>query len=55
MGPPWFGQGTDAQTTLSDLLSLDVLVSPLGATVGAAWEGYIDTIITSALNALFTC
>ena len=50
MGPPWFEQGTDAQTTLSDLLSFDVLVSPSGATVGAAWEGHIPYQSTSDLT-----
>ena len=35
MGPPWCGQGTVSHTTLSDLLSTDVLASPPGASVGA--------------------
>ena len=35
MGPPWSGQGTVPHTTVSDLLSTDVLVSPPGAPVGA--------------------
>ena len=35
MGPPWCGQGTIPHTTLSDLLSTDVLASPPGALVGA--------------------
>ena len=38
IGPPWYGQGTVPHTTLSDLLSTDVLVSPPGAPVGAAGE-----------------
>ena len=35
MGPPWCGQGTVPHTTLSDLLSTIVLLSPSGAIVGA--------------------
>ena len=38
MGPLWCGQGTVPHTTLSDLLSTDVLVSPTGAPVGAGEE-----------------
>ena len=34
MGPLWSGQGTVPHTTVSDLLSTDVLVSPPGALVG---------------------
>ena len=35
MGPLWSGQGTVPHTTVSDLLSTDVLVSVPGAPVGA--------------------
>ena len=38
MGPLWCGQGTVPHTTLSDLLSTDMLVSPSGAPVGAEEE-----------------
>ena len=38
MGPLWSGQGTVPHTTVSDLLSTDVLVSPLGALVEAELE-----------------
>ena len=38
MGPLCCGQGTVPHTTLSDLLSTDVLVSPPGAPVGAGEE-----------------
>ena len=43
MGPPWCGQGTVSHTTLSDLLSTDVLVSPPGAPVGAGEETYVNS------------
>ena len=36
--PPWCGQGTVPHSTLSDLLSTVVLVSPPGAPVGAGEE-----------------
>ena len=38
MGPLWSGQGTVPHTTVSDLLSTNVLVSPLGALVEAELE-----------------
>ena len=38
MGPPWYGQGTVPHTTLSVLLSTDILVSPPGVPVGAGEE-----------------
>ena len=41
MGPLWCGQGTVPHTTLSDLLSTDVLVNPPGAPVGAGKEAWI--------------
>ena len=43
MGPLWCGQGTIPHTTLSDLLSTDVLVSPAGAAVGAGEETVYKT------------
>ena len=36
--PPWCGQGTVPHTTISDLLSTDVVLSPPGAPVGAGEE-----------------
>ena len=38
MGPLWSGQGTVPHTTVSDLLSTDVLVSPPGTPIGAIME-----------------
>ena len=38
MGPLWSGQGTVAHTTLSDILSTDVVVNSLGAPLGAERE-----------------
>ena len=35
MGPLWSGQGTVPHTTVNDLLSTEVIVSPSGALVGA--------------------
>ena len=47
MGPLWPGQGTVPHTTLSDLLSTDLLVSPSGALTGA--EKHIDVRINNSL------
>ena len=47
MGPLWSGQGTVPHTTVSDLLSTDVLVSVSGAPVGAR--------INQAMNANDDC
>ena len=38
MGPPWCSQGTVPHTTLSDLLSTDVLLSTSEEPVGAGEE-----------------
>ena len=46
MGPLWCGQGTVPHTTLSDLLSTDVLVSPPGAPVGAGEEACYSSSCT---------
>ena len=43
MGPLWSGQGTVPHTTVSDLLSTDVLVSVVGAPVGARERQVMST------------
>ena len=50
MGPPWCGQGIVPHTTLSDLLSTDVPVSPPGALVGAGEETYSSCILSSDIT-----
>ena len=58
MGPLWCGQGTVPHTTLSDLLSTDVLVSPTGAPVGAGEESFTYTQLGIAMyimSVVHTC
>ena len=58
MGPLWFEQGTFSHDLFSDLLSIDVLVSPLGAPVGAGQETIVyDTqcVIVSSQLVYHSC
>ena len=43
MGPLWSGQGTVPHTTVSDLLSTDVIFSVAGAPVGARYRQVVNT------------
>ena len=53
MGPLWCGQGTVPHTRISDLLSTNVVESPTGAVVGAAWG--IEHIQYSSFEFILVC
>ena len=55
MGPLRCEHSTTPHTTPSDLLSTDVLVSPIGAPVGAAGDGVGDIQYNFRVLYVYTC